>query len=240
MIARSALVMVGTAVALAGFTPGRALGQAPSDGDAVWASLEGHAQLRPNLRALVLGESKSGTDYSYQQWIFGTGLGLQLKRFARPHLVDLDPDRDHTIVVGTGYEYLKTDETAKPSSENRLLAELTGRSRPPAEFLVTDRNRFEFRWVNGVYSTRYRNRLVVERATRVGGLRFTPYLSAEFFYDWAHDAWNEEQYAAGIEWPYKRVLKLSTYYLRQDCTTCSPRRLDVLGLALNYFYRNTK
>jgi len=240
MIARELLVVAGTAVALTGLTPGRALGQASSDGDAVWGSLEGHAQLRSNLRALVLGESKSGTDYSYQQWILGVGLGMQLKRFARPRLVDLDPDRDHSLVVGTGYEYLKTDETAKPSSENRLLAELTGRARPPAEFLVTDRNRFEFRWVNGVYSTRYRNRLVVERATRVGGLRFTPYLSAEFFYDWAHDSWNEEQYAAGIEWPYRHVLKLSTYYLRQDCTTCSPRRLDVIGLALDYFYQSTK
>ena len=230
----------GTAIALAGLAPGLALAQTPSTGDAVWASLEGHGQLRPNLRALILGESKSGTDYSYQQWILGAGLGLQLKAFARPHLADLDPDRDHSIVFGAGYEYLQTDETAKPSFENRLIANFTGRWRPPAEFLITDRNRVEFRWVNGDYSTRYRNQLSVERATRLGGLRFTPYLSAEFFYDWAKDAWNEEQYAAGVEWPYKKVLKLSTYYLRQDCTACSPRNLNVAGLSLNYFYHHDK
>lgn len=240
MIASRALAVAGAALALAGLAPAPARAQTPSSGDAVWASLEGHAQLSPTLRALVLGESKSGTDYSYQQWIAGVGLGLQLRRFARPRLVDLDPDRDHTFVVGTGYEYLKTDETAKPSSENRLLAELTGRARPPAEFLLTDRNRFEFRWVNRAYSTRYRNRVAVERATRLGGLHFTPYLSAEFFYDWADDSWNEEQYAAGIEWPYRHVLKLSTYYLHQECTTCSPRTLDVAGLALNYFYGSPK
>ena len=44
----------------------------------------------------------------------------------------------------------------------------------------------------------------------------------------------------GVEWPYKTVLKLNTYYLRQDCTTCSPGNLNVAGLSLNYFYRNTK
>jgi len=214
--------------------------QTPATGDAVWASLEGHGQIRSNLRTLIFGESKSGTDYTYQQWIVGAGLGLQLKSFSRPHLADLDPDRDHAIVLGAGYEYLQTDETAKPSSENRLIAEATPRWRPPAEFLLTDRNRVEFRWVNGTYSTRYRNRLTVERGSRLGGLRFTPYLSAEFFYDWAKDAWNEEQYAVGVEWPYKRVLKLNTYYLYQECMTCSPRNLNVAGLSLNYFFHHTK
>jgi hypothetical protein len=225
---------------LALLAPAPVAAQSPGTGGAVWAALEGHGQLRSNLRALILGESKSGTDYSYQQWIIGAALGLQLKPFARPHLADLDPDREHSIVLGAGYENLQTDQTSKSSSENRLVADFTARSRPPAEFLISDRNRVEFRWVNGEYSTRYRNRLTAERASRLGGLRFTPYLSAEFFYDWAHDSWNEEQYAAGFEWPYKNVLKLNTYYLRQDCTTCSPRDLNVLGLSLNYFYRNTK
>jgi hypothetical protein len=237
---RSLLISTMAGLALAVLASTSVAAQTPATGDAVWASLEGHGQLRSNLSALILGESKSGTDYSYQQWIIGAALGFQLKSFARPHLADIDPDREHAIVLGAGYEYLQTDETAKPTSENRIIAAFTPRWRPPAEFLITDRNRVEFRWVNGDYSARYRNRLTVERASRLGGLRFTPYLSAEFFYDWAHDSWNEEQYAVGFEWPYKSVLKLNTYYLRQTCTTCSPRNLNVAGLSLNYFYRNPK
>jgi len=227
-------------LALAPLAPAPVAAQDPATGDAVWASVGGHGQLRSNLRTVILGESKSGTDYSYQQWIVGGALGFQLGRFARPHLADLDPDREHAIVVGAGYEYLQTDETAKPTSENRITAEFTPRWRPPAEFLLTDRNRFEFRWVNGAYSTRYRNRLTVERATRLGGLRFTPFLSAEFFYDWAKDSWNEEQYALGLEWPYKNWLKLNTYYLRQDCSICIPRSLTVAGLSLDYFFRRAR
>ena len=52
--------------------------------------------------------------------------------------------------------------------------------------------------------------------------------------------WNEEQYTAGIEWPYKRVFMLETYYLRQNCTTCSPAHLNVAGLTLNLYFRNTE
>jgi hypothetical protein len=215
-------------------------GQAPATGGALWASGEAHVQLRDNWRLAALGESKSGTDYTYQQWIAGAAVGLQLKRSPRQHLVDLDQDKAHRLVIGAGYEYLDTDEPGKRSWENRIAAEITPRARPPADFLVTDRNRVEFRWVNGVYSSRYRNRLSVERASHLGGLRLTPYLSAEFFYDWARDSWNEEQYAAGIEWPFENVLKLSTYYLYQDCSTCRPRTLNVAGLSLNYFYHNTK
>ena len=44
--------------------------------------------------------------------------------------------------------------------------------------------------------------------------------------------------AAGVQWPYKRVLMLDTYYLRQNCTTCSPAHLNVAGLTLNFYLRN--
>jgi hypothetical protein len=210
----------------------------PQTGGAVWAAVDGHAQLGSSVRALIFGESKSGTDYTYQQWSFGGGLGLQLKRFNRPHLVDPDQDKEHPVVVAAGYEYLATDQPPTETGENRVVTEATLRVRPPAEFLLADRNRVEFRWVDGVYSARYRNRFSVERASRLGGLRFTPYASAEFFYDWAHDAWNEEHYIIGIEWPYRQVLKLSTYYLRQNCSTCRPADLNILGLTLGYFYQH--
>jgi len=55
-----------------------------------------------------------------------------------------------------------------------------------------------------------------------GGFRFTPYTSAEAFYDGAKDSWDQEQYTAGVQWPYERRLMLETYYLRQNCTTLRP------------------
>ena len=61
--------------------------------------------------------------------------------------------------------------------------------------------------------------MTVERLTGHNRFQFAPYATAEFFYDLTTGSWNQEQYAIGIAWPYKRVLKLDTYYLYQDCSS---------------------
>ena len=115
---------------------------------------------------------------------------------------------------------------------------VTPRLRPSARWLLEDRNRVELRWVNGEYSTRYRNRLTVERDFLVHQFRFTPYVSAEFFYDGAKQSWNEEWYSVGVNLPYQRLAMLSLYYLRQQCTSCSPGDANVIGVTLNFYFRN--
>lgn len=227
-----------SALLLLGLIASRAAAQAPTTGGAFWPTLEVKGNAVPRLRFTLLGGLKQGEDYSYQQWRTGAGLELQSKRFARHRLTDIDPASEHKLDLGAGYQYLQTTEGPKPASENRIYLGLTPRGRPPGGLLLSDRNQFEFRWVNGVYSSRYRNRLTVERASRIGGLRLTPYASAEFFYDWAKDSWNEERYTVGVEWPYRDLLKLDTYYLYQDCTTCGPQFLNVAGLTLKYFLQN--
>jgi len=227
-----------SALLLLGLLASRAAAQTPTTGTAFWPAVEAHAGIHGKLRLVVLTELKNGEDYSYDQWRVGAGLSYQMKSFARRHLEDIDPQKEHKLLVASGYEYIESTESSKPGSENRLTVGLTPQARPPGGFLVSDRNRFEFRWVNGVYSTRYRNKVMVERITQHRHLQFAPYASAEFFYDVAKDSWNQAQYAVGISWPYKRILKLDTYYLYQDCTTCSPRYLNVAGLTLKYFYRN--
>jgi hypothetical protein len=126
-------------------------------------------------------------------------------------LTDLDPQREHKLLFLAGYEYIESTESSKPGTENRVTLGFTPQGRFPGGFLVSDRNRFEFRWVNGVYSNRYWNELAVERATAINHFRLTPYVTAEFF-----DSRN------------------------QVCTACSPRSLNVVGVDLWDFYRNTK
>ncbi len=84
------------------------------------------------------------------------------------------------------------------------------------------------------------NLLTLERDCRIQRLRFTPYASAEVYYDGGKHSWNEEQYTAGVQWPYKKLWMLNTYYLRQHCTTCTPKYLDVGGVALNFYFRSDK
>jgi len=201
-----------------------------------WPEVEAHVQFPDNWRILAFAGLKKGEDFPYQQVYVGLGLGYQWKTISKPHLENIDPDKEHTFVFGGGYERLQTVNSGKTSDENRLALSATAGFRPASRLLVSDRNRVEFRWVNGVYSTRYRNLVQGEYDFKIREFRFTPYASAEFFYDGATSSWNQEWYTAGIQWPYKRIFMVETYYLRQNCTTCNPANLNVGGLTLNLFF----
>jgi hypothetical protein len=202
---------------------------------AFWPTLDLHMQLSPNMRALVFTESKTDQDVPYRQIDFGGGLGFQFWRFGKPHEINIDADKENFLVVGAGYEYLKTIQPGDDSVENRMVVQATPRYRVGERIILTDRNRVEFRWVNGDYSTRYRNQFEVEYDAEVSGFRFTPYASAEFFYDIATSTWKQEWYTAGFEVPYRRLLRVDLYYLRQNCPGCTPDHLNVIGLTVNFF-----
>ena len=210
--------------------------QTPVTGTEFWPEGDAHIELSSNFRVLALGGLQQGAGFPYQQWYAGAGLGYQFKPILKSHFENIDPDKEHHLVVAGGYEFYRTIQSGKTKDESRAVLEAIPGFRPSARFLVRDTNRVEFRWVNGVYSIRYRNKLRVERDFLVHGLRFTPYGYAEAFYDAAKNSWNQEYYSAGVEWPYKRIFMLDTYYLRQTCPTCKPAFANVGGLALNFYF----
>ncbi len=179
---------------------------------------------------------KKGEEFPYQELNAGVGLGYQWKTISKPHLENIDPDKEHVFVFGGGYERLQTLQSGTTSNENRMALQAVAAFRPISRLFLSDRNRVEFRWINGTYSTRYRNEVYGAYDLTFHKLRLSPYASAEAFYNGAVGAWNEEEYAAGVEWPYKRLLMLQTYYLRQNCTTCNPVHVNVGGLTLNLFF----
>jgi len=217
-----------------------AAAQTPATETEVWPEVDAQVQLPAHFRAIGFAGLQQAVNYPYQQWYISAGLGYQLKRILRPHLENIDLDKEHFLVLDGDYEYLQTVQSGKTKYENRLAVQGTPSFRFPSEFLLRDRNRVEFRWVDGVYSTRYRNELRLERDFLLHGFRFAPYGSAEVFYDGAKNSWNQEWYTAGIQWPYKHLWMLETYYLRQNCPTCNPAYLNVGGFTLNFYFGNRK
>ena len=213
-------------------------GQLPATGGQGWYTGYLWARLPSHFRLVATGELNAGTNYSYEQWTAGAGIGYQWKRVTSlTHLVNINSDKESRMVLGAGYEHLWTDQEGTSTAEDRIVFAVTPRYRPFSRWLLEDRNRLEFRWVDGNYSTRYRNRLAIERDLLVDNFRFTPYVSAEFFYAFDKDSWDEQQYAVGIQWPYRRLLMVETYYLFQH-TASAPDNTNVFGLTLNFYLRN--
>lgn len=50
-----------------------------------------------------------------------------------------------------------------PFKEHQILSEQTLRKLLPGDLLLSDRNREDFRFINGGFSFRYRNRVTIER-----------------------------------------------------------------------------
>ncbi len=162
--------------------------------------------------------------------------------------IDFIPN--HHVVLRTGYRYGSSiGDSESPYKENRLITEQHFRKLLKGDVLVTDRNREDFRWVNGDYSFRYRNRLTLEREFGpFKGRRITPYGSGEAFYDSRHNTWNRHRYAVGCQFSLlrrhaklkmlfpDRDIVLDLYYMRQNDSKSSPRHVNALGLVLIWHF----
>lgn len=218
---------------LVALVSGAAAAQTTETSGAFWPAVDLHVPLASNLKLLAFGELKTDEDFPYRQANFGASLGYQWSRMSGPHRVNNDGDKENFLVTAVGYEHLETIQSGSDKFENRILVDATPRVRPTGRLLLADRNRVEFRWVDGAYSTRYRNRLTAEYDLEVKDFLLTPYASAEFFYNITKGTWNEEQYAAGVTVPYRKLLSVDLYYLRQNCPGCGPPHLNVFGLTVN-------
>jgi hypothetical protein len=100
-------------------------------------------------------------------------ISRRMKPILNLRLRDIDEDNDNYLVVGGGYEYLHTIDQGSLTIENQIIAQATPHI-VLAGLTIGDRNRTEFRWINGVSNFRYRNRLTVIRQSQLRTFRFAP------------------------------------------------------------------
>jgi hypothetical protein len=203
----------------------------------VWATVNASFELSERTRITALFEKHNGEEDSlYGQKKVGALFTYRMTRLGKHLTGDIDKENQYNLILGAGCEFIMTDDNGRSKREHRLVVQSTPKYVFWLGILAQDRNRLEFRWTGDTYNFRYRNRLTIERPFRLGKLRLSPYAAGELFWDRNHHAWNENQYAFGVQWPIKRIFKLNTYYLRQNCTTCSTDPLNVFGLTANFYF----
>jgi hypothetical protein len=201
-----------------------------------WPTFNSSFELSKRSRITANVENHNGEDAPYDQWKVGAVFSYRLKEIGEYRRHDVDKENEYNLVLGGGYEFLRTDQNGSKKNEHRILVQAIPKYVLFARILAQDRNRMEFRWNNGTYDFRYRNRLTVDRPFKLNKVRFIPYASGELFWDRNHHSWNENQYAFGVRWPYKKSVMLDTHYLHQNCTTCSLNPLNVFGVTLNLYF----
>ncbi len=135
------------------------------------------------------------------------------------------------LTVAANFRTVWGQPTATKSSfEKRLFFDVTPRLPLKKGFLLTDRNRIEFREINGVRSTRYRNRYQIEKAMKWGEKTFTPYISGENYYDSRYHEWGRKQLWTGVRIPFSTHLSCDFMYMHNWDARAKPGYWHVLGV----------
>ena len=205
-----------------------------------WPEIDVYINVKPKVRFYLIGTvSKSVEDGEIRN---AQGFEAQIGAH-----IDYIPN-DH-LILRTGYRYgTSVGDSDDPFKEHRLLTEQTLRKMLPGDLLLSDRNREDFRFVNGDFSFRYRNRVTIEREVHLFKERtITPYASAEIFYDTRYNAWHRQRFAVGFQQslrrgPLRRMLLpkrqviLDLYYMRQNDTRSETQHVNGIGAALAFYF----
>jgi hypothetical protein len=206
--------------------------------DQLWPELDIFVNTSQHSRLFFLGAGTRVRQGGYTDGQLGAHLDLYFGPVFK-HRAEKQPDEARTrlLSVRLGYLFGKTpSDSADPFVEHTPTIEVSPRYYLAKGLLLTDRNRYDFRFLDCVYTPRYRNRLKLERTFQTGKRSLTPYAHVEGFYDRRFDGFHRFRYTAGAEFQINKRFVLEGYYLRQQDSQAEPRGLNVAGIVLQIYF----
>jgi Protein of unknown function (DUF2490) len=240
MISRTIIPVIHLLIVFILIGAGVTFAQEPTTRQEFWPEIDVYIHIKPKVRLYFLGTtSKSVEDGElFNAQSFEGQYGVHVDYIPNPH-----------IILRTGYRYgTALGDNDDGFREHRILTEQTLKKLLPGDLLLSDSNREDFRFIKGVYSFRYRNRVQIEREFHVfKGYSMTPYVSGAIFYDNRYDVWNRNRYAAGVmtslrPGPLRKMLLpkhqiiLDLYYLHQNDSRSTPNHVDGFGAVLAFYF----
>ena len=131
---------------------------------------------------------------------------------------------------------LEIGNGAREVTENRAVVSAYGKLPMPEEIWLEGRARVDLRWIDGVYSTRYRLRLEATREFNVRGHPVVPFLNAEAFYDTRFDGWSRFLYEAGAEVTVDRHFRFELKLSRMTDVLPQHSAVNAVGLVAKWYY----
>ncbi len=202
-----------------------------------WPELGIYVQQGEIFRLGFVDSASSNSSTHSWDGNFTLYLEAALKPVFRRELRDrADVYRNRYLTFRSGYRH-RTSLTSGSTSENRGILDMTSRFPVGWQLMISDRNRGEFRFIKGQgFSTRYRNRLQLERDIKHGAFACTPYVYDEIFYDSRYNQWTPNRYVFGIQFPVGQHIVLDPYYLAQNGSRSNPPHIKAFGFTFNLYF----
>jgi Protein of unknown function (DUF2490) len=213
---RNSLLTLVLLVLGAGFSNAQSTSD-PTDDVQFWPDLSLRLNLNKKTTLDFFGTARLGRNVSHfvaEQ--FGVATGYRPSPFL-------------TLTANYRFVWGQPTET-RNNFEKRLFFDVTPRLPLKKGFLFSDRNRIEFREINGVRSTRYRNRYQIEKAMKWNDKSFTPYISGENYYDSRFHEWGRKQIWTGVRVPIQAHLMCDFVYMHNWDARAKPGYWNVFGV----------
>ena len=195
---------------------------APLHDTQAWADLTVSHALSENTDLLLSGGIRWGRDVSHVVYRrLSGGLSFRCGGAGWLRYVTISPFYSH---------YAAQPGVGSPENRTSLAV---GVAFPFGRWTVSERNTVERRFRDPKDSTRYRNRLQLERSIDLASASFRAFVSDEVFYDWSASAWARNRFLIGARKPLNNKVSLDLFYIRQNDRHTVPRDLHAFGIALN-------
>lgn len=145
---------------------------------------------------IVARSQDSGNNDSIE---LGPDIEFYFRQFVKDRIKTNNTANQQLLTLKAGSHYLAG--TGQPSEDQVILQ---GTSRFPLgwSLLLSDRNRFDLRWVQEQpFSWRYRNHLALERSFKAKRVSFTPYIAGEIIWVSTGQGWNQNSLETGCHIP---------------------------------------
>jgi hypothetical protein len=150
-----------------------------------------------------------------------------------------DSTAGYYLWLRAGYLHSSTPpESEDPIKENTFVTEASVRFHLPYEILLTNKNRIDWRSVNGNFQARYRPRLTFEKDMRTEYLYFTPNIYGEYYCYFNGAGLNRFRISAGIQTKVTKHLEFETYYVHQFANGKNVNALNAMGFTLKFYFKH--
>lgn len=192
--------------------------QFPQDDTQVWTDVEASHALRENVHLILNGGLRWSDDAGHVLYRrVGGGLAYTWHKY---------------VTLSPYYNFYSTDSTPVSTlRENRASFAVT-LGVPWGRWKVSDRNLIERRFLAAKDTSRYRNRVQIEREIKLAGFPLRVFIWDEVFYDSGAHAWTRNRAAVGAGKEISRYLSIDLYYLRQNDNHTSPGDYNAIGMTL--------
>ncbi len=215
-----------------------------------WPEADWRFPMKWDSQLVVAASLKDNEDSDEQELQVGSTITFPVSTFKAAEAKSAEEKGRQYLRGGVGYRFI-TSLYAEGDAyrEHRGILELTPRFYLPYGIVVSDRNRVDLRWIDGEdFSTRYRNRVTVEREFRLQRRAFSIYVSAEMFNDSRFEGWDRRRLDVGVRLPLAGLLRrrheraqrkgreVKVYYTYQDDRRDSDNTLNALGVVYSVYF----